>query len=51
MKDGSRRESGHSKRRLYPERDVLRDRNDLRLLAGCADFVPNSFSHQEIRRK
>src|ERR1700687_2601327 len=26
---------------------VLRDRNDLKLLTGCADFIPNSFAHQK----
>jgi hypothetical protein len=26
---------------------VLRDRNDLKLLTGCTDDIPNSFAHQE----
>jgi hypothetical protein len=39
-------QSGHSKHRLRPVRDVLRDRNDLKLLTGWADFIPNSFAHQ-----
>ena len=26
---------------------VLRDRNDLKLLTGCADDIPNSFAHQK----
>ena len=25
---------------------VLRDRNDLELLTGCSDYIPNSFAHQ-----
>ena len=29
--------SGHSKHRVRPVRDVLRDRNDLKVLTGCAD--------------
>src|ERR1700737_1203980 len=40
-------QSGHLKHRLRPVRDVLRDRNDLKLLTGCADFIPKSFTHQE----
>src|SRR6266850_3458491 len=28
---------------------VLRDRNDLKLVAGCADDIPNSFAHQRPR--
>ena len=28
----------------YP--GVLRDRNDLKLLTGCTDYIPNSFAHQ-----
>ena len=26
---------------------VLRDRNDLEVLAGCFDYIPNSFAHQK----
>ena len=26
---------------------VLRDRNDLKVLTGCADFIPNSLAHQK----
>ena len=26
---------------------VLRDRNDLKLLTGCTDYIPNSFAHQK----
>src|SRR5258708_5812636 len=40
-------QSGRSKHRLRPARDVLRDRNDLKVLTGCADFIPNSFAHQK----
>src|ERR1700736_3975853 len=40
-------QSGHSKHRLRPVRDVLRDRNDLKVLTGCADFIPNSLAHQK----
>ena len=40
---------GHSKHRLRPVRDVLRDQNDLKLLTGCADFIPNSLAHQKPR--
>ena len=25
---------------------VLRDRNDLELLTGCSDYIPNGFAHQ-----
>src|SRR6185369_15191923 len=35
----------HSKHRLCLVRG-LRDRNDLELLTGCADHIPNSFAHQ-----
>ena len=31
-----------------PLRDVLRDRDDLKLLTGCADDIPNSFAHQKL---
>jgi DNA invertase Pin-like site-specific DNA recombinase len=34
--------------RLHEVRDVLRDRNDLKLLTGCADFIPNRFAHQKL---
>ena len=48
-------QSSHSKRRLWPALDALRNRDDLKLLVGCADPVPNSFFHQAlplgIRRK
>src|SRR6266849_5667821 len=27
---------------------VLRDRNDLKLLTGCTDYIPNSFAHQKL---
>src|SRR6266481_2904596 len=40
-------QSGHSKHRLRPVRDVLRDRNDLKVLIGCANFIPNSLAHQK----
>jgi len=40
-------QSGRSKHRLRPLRDVLRDRNDLKALTGCADFIPNSLAHQK----
>src|ERR1035437_7120364 len=40
-------QSGHSKHRRRPVRDALRDRNDLKVLTGCADFLPNSFAHQK----
>ena len=40
-------QSGHSEHRLRPVQDVLRDRNDLKRLTGCADFIPNSFAHQK----
>ena len=40
-------QSGHSKHRLRPVRDVLRDRNYLKLLTRCVDFIPNSFAHQK----
>jgi hypothetical protein len=40
-------QSGHSKHRLRPVRDGLRDRNDLKLLTGCANFIPNSSAHQK----
>jgi hypothetical protein len=33
--------NGHSKYRLRPVKDVLRDRNDLKVLTGCADFIPS----------
>src|SRR5713226_8986219 len=26
---------------------VLRDRNNLKLLTGCTDYIPNSFAHQQ----
>jgi hypothetical protein len=42
-----RAQSGHSKHRLRPVRDVLRDRNDLKLLTGCTCYIPNSFAHQQ----
>src|SRR5450631_1720179 len=32
---------------LRPVRDALGDRNDLELLAGCADFISNGFADQE----
>ncbi len=47
-------QSGHSKHRLRPVRDVRQDRNDLKVLTGCADFIPNSPSEAlplGIRRK
>jgi hypothetical protein len=25
---------------------MLRDRNDLKLLTGCTDYIPNSYAHQ-----
>ena len=28
---------------------VLRDRNDLKLLTGCTDYISNSFAHQKPR--
>src|SRR5580704_256433 len=40
-------QSGHSKHRLRPVRDALRDRNDLKLLTGCTYYIPNSFAHQK----
>jgi hypothetical protein len=40
-------QSGRSKHRLRPVQDVLRDRNDLKVLTGCADFIPNSLAHQK----
>src|SRR6202142_4628340 len=40
-------QSGRSKHRLHPVRGVLRDRNDLKVLTGCADFIPNSLAHQK----
>src|SRR4029077_16213290 len=30
-----------------PVQDVLRDRNDLKVLTGCADFIPNSVAYQK----
>ena len=33
--------------RLTPPTGVLRDRNDLQLLAGCADDIPDSLAHQK----
>ena len=30
---------------------VLRDRNDLKLLTGCTDYIPNSFAHQKPRHR
>jgi hypothetical protein len=39
--------SGRSKDRLHPVRDMLQDRNDLKVLTGCADFIPNSLSYQK----
>jgi hypothetical protein len=38
-------QGGHSKHRLRLVW-VLRDRNDLKLLTGCTDYIPNSFAHQ-----
>jgi hypothetical protein len=35
-------QSGRTKHRLRPVRDVLRDRNDLKLLTRCADFLPTA---------
>ena len=43
--------SGHSKYRLRPVQAVLRDRNDLKFLTGCTDYIPNSFAHQEPRHR
>jgi hypothetical protein len=40
-------QSGHSKHPLRPVRDVLRDRNDLKLLIGGTDYIPNGFAHQK----
>ena len=34
----------HPDRKLGPRQ--LRDRDDLKLLTGCADDIPNSFAHQ-----
>jgi hypothetical protein len=38
-------QSGHSSAASGAR--ALRDRNDLKLLTGRADFIPNSFAHQE----
>jgi len=35
---------------LRPVRDVLRDRNDLKVLTGCADFIPQQPSVPCLRR-
>jgi hypothetical protein len=40
-------QSGRSKHRLGPVQEVLRDCNDLKLLIGCTDYIPNSFAHQK----
>jgi hypothetical protein len=40
-------QTGRSKHRLRPVRDMLRDRNDLKVLTGCADFIPNSLADQK----
>jgi hypothetical protein len=34
-----------------PRPGVLRDRNDLKLLTGCTDYIPNSFTHQKPRHR
>jgi hypothetical protein len=42
-------QSGHSKHRLRPLRDVLRDCNNLKLLTGCTDYrVRFVLSHDTI---
>jgi len=40
--------NGRSKHRLR-RCGVLRDRNDLKLLTGCTDYISNSFAHQKPR--
>src|SRR5712672_4818289 len=32
---------------IWPRRVVLRDRNDLKFLTGCAGFIPDRFADQK----
>jgi hypothetical protein len=40
-------QGGHSKRRPCSVRDVLRDRNDLKLLTRRTYYISNGFAHQQ----
>src|SRR5216683_2741170 len=53
VKSAADRTSGSGAKRTFQtsaasSAGVLRDRNDLKLLTGCTDYIPNSFAHQKL---